>query len=225
MATKKTNRLDPAQVAEAALGLLNERGLEGLTLRAIAQELNVQAPALYWHFKNKQALLDEMATVMYRQMVADPAARPAGDLGWQERILAVNRGLRAGLLRYRDGAKVYSGARFTGTDFAADMELQLGSLVEAGFSLHQAVRASTTAYMFTLGFVTEEQGAEPVPGQPREGFDVERRAERLAEYPLSAAAGAELFADYDTGFEDGLRLIVAGIEAVYAPAVPPRDPS
>ncbi|MEV7279048.1 TetR/AcrR family transcriptional regulator C-terminal domain-containing protein [Streptomyces sp. NPDC093111] len=220
MATKKTNRLDPASVAETALSLLNERGLDGLTLRAIAQELNVQAPALYWHFKNKQALLDEMATVMYRRMVEDPDTRPPGDLAWQDRILAVNRGLRAGLLRYRDGAKVYSGARFTGTDFAADMELQLGSLVDAGFSLHQAVRASTTAYMYTLGFVTEEQGTEPVQGQPREGFDVERRAEWLADYPLAAAAGAELFADYDDGFEEGLRLIVAGIEAVYAPTAP-----
>ncbi|MEU8762496.1 TetR/AcrR family transcriptional regulator C-terminal domain-containing protein [Streptomyces sp. NPDC048659] len=221
MATKKTTRLDPASVAETALSLLNERGLDGLTLRAIAQELNVQAPALYWHFKNKQALLDEMATVMYRRMVEDPASRPAGELTWQERILAANRGLRAGLLRYRDGAKVYSGARFTGTDFAADMELQLGSLVDAGFSLHQAVRASTTAYMYTLGFVTEEQGTEPVPGERREGFDLEARAERLAGYPLAAAAGPELFADYDNGFEEGLRLIVAGIEAVYAPAGAP----
>ena len=217
MATKKTGRIDPAQVAEVALGLLNERGLDGLTLRAIAKELNVQAPALYWHFKNKQALLDEMATVMYRQMVADPAARPAGELAWQERILAVNRGLRAGLLRYRDGAKVYSGARFTGTDFAADMELQLRSLADAGFSLREAVRASTTAYMYTLGFVTEEQGMQSVPGEAREDFDVAQRTERLADYPLAAAAGAELFADYDTGFEDGLRLIVAGIEATYAP--------
>ncbi|MFF6778921.1 TetR/AcrR family transcriptional regulator C-terminal domain-containing protein [Streptomyces sp. NPDC012637] len=217
MATKKTTRLAPETVAETALSLLNERGLEGLTLRAIAQELNVQAPALYWHFKNKQALLDEMATVMYRQMTADPAARPAGDVSWQERILAANRGLRAGLLRYRDGAKVYSGARFTGTDHAADMEEQLGALVEAGFSLRDAVRASTTAYMYTLGFVTEEQGTEPVPGQPREGFDVDERAERLAGFPLAAAAGAEIFTDHDSGFEEGLRLIVAGIEATYAP--------
>ncbi|MGW5422391.1 TetR/AcrR family transcriptional regulator C-terminal domain-containing protein [Streptomyces sp. NPDC003943] len=217
MATKKTTRLEPETVAETALRLLNERGLDGLTLRAIAQELNVQAPALYWHFKNKQALLDEMATVMYRRMVADPAARPDGELTWQERLLAANRGLRAGLLRYRDGAKVYSGARFTGTDFAADMEHQLGALVDAGFSLREAVRASTTAYMFTLGFVTEEQGTEPVPGEPREGFDVEQRAQRLADYPLAAAAGAELFADYDDRFEEGLRLIIAGIEATYAP--------
>lgn len=217
MASRKTTRLDPAQVAETALRLLNERGLEGLTLRAIAQELHVQAPALYWHFKNKQALLDEMATVMYRQMVADPAARPAGDVSWQERILAVNRGLRAGLLRYRDGAKVYSGARFTGTDHAADMERELGALVDAGFSLRDAVRASTTAYLFTLGFVTEEQGTEPVPGERREGFDVAERAERLAAYPLAAQAGAEIFGDYDSGFEEGLRIIVAGIAATYGP--------
>ncbi|MFF2779298.1 TetR/AcrR family transcriptional regulator C-terminal domain-containing protein [Streptomyces sp. NPDC058052] len=217
MATKKTSKLDPGQVAETALRLLNERGLEGLTLRAIAQELHVQAPALYWHFKNKQALLDEMATVMYRRMVAEAEARPAAGGSWQELILTANRGLRAGLLRYRDGAKVYSGARFTGTEHAQDMERQLGALVDAGFTLREAVRASTTAYMYTLGFVTEEQGTESQPGEPREGFDIEERARRLAAYPLAAAAGAEIFAGYDDRFEEGLRLIVAGIETVYAP--------
>ncbi|MFF5505757.1 TetR/AcrR family transcriptional regulator C-terminal domain-containing protein [Streptomyces roseolus] len=217
MATKKTSKLEPGQVAETALRLLNERGLEGLTLRAIAQELHVQAPALYWHFKNKQALLDEMATVMYRRMIADPDLRPAGGQSWQELMLAANRGLRAGLLRYRDGAKVYSGARFTGTDHAQDMERQLGALVDAGFSLREAVRASTTAYMFTLGFVTEEQGTEDQPGEPREGFDIEERARRLADYPLAAAAGAEIFAGYDERFEEGLRLIIAGIETLYVP--------
>ena len=37
-------------------------GLDGLTLRKLAAELRVEAPAVYWHFKNKQELLDEMAT-------------------------------------------------------------------------------------------------------------------------------------------------------------------
>lgn len=40
-------------VVRAALDLLNEVGLDGLTLRRIATELDVQAPALYWHVKNK----------------------------------------------------------------------------------------------------------------------------------------------------------------------------
>jgi len=52
--------LDRKRVADTALKLLNEVGLDGLTLRAIAKELDVKAPALYWHFKDKQALLDEM---------------------------------------------------------------------------------------------------------------------------------------------------------------------
>lgn len=40
-------------------------------------------------------------------------------------------------------------------------------------------------------------------------------SERLARYPLAAAAGSEIFANYDERFEDGLRLIVAGVEARY----------
>lgn len=210
-----TTKIDRSRVADTALRLLNEVGLDGLSLRAIAKELDVKAPALYWHFKDKQALLDEMATVMYRRMLADdlPAATPEG---WQEQLVAYNSGLRRALLRYRDGAKVYGGARFTGTDHADGLETHLRTMVGAGFELWQAVRAGTTAYAYTMGFVSEEQGVRPMPDeQQREGFDVGERAERLARYPLAAAAGPEIFARYDERFEDGLRLIVAGIEARY----------
>jgi AcrR family transcriptional regulator len=57
--------LDRATVVRAALRLLDEVGLHGLSLRKVASELGVQAPALYWHFKNKQELLDEMATTAF----------------------------------------------------------------------------------------------------------------------------------------------------------------
>ncbi|WP_411293646.1 TetR/AcrR family transcriptional regulator C-terminal domain-containing protein [Streptomyces kunmingensis] len=208
--------------------MLNDVGLEGLTLRAIAKELNVQAPALYWHFKNKQALLDEMATVMFRRMtaagsgVAGEAGIEAGEgIGyepsgtWQEWLTQGNRQLRATLLRYRDGAKVFSGTRFTGTDHGAGLEANLRFLIDAGFTADQAAWASSTAYMYTLGFVTEEQGMRPYPPQEPPAIDVAERAERLAAYPLAAAAGGQLFAAYDERFEEGLRLIVSGIEARY----------
>ncbi|MFE1952690.1 TetR/AcrR family transcriptional regulator C-terminal domain-containing protein [Streptomyces sp. NPDC059524] len=223
MAEQKKTRLDKAQVADTALDLLNDVGLEGLTLRAIAKELNVQAPALYWHFKNKQALLDEMATVMFRRMTEvgttlapGAVAHPPAGLSWQDRLREGNRRLRATLLRYRDGAKVFSGSRFTGTEHGAQMEANLRVFVDAGFTPEQAAWASTTAYLYTLGFVTEEQGVQPLPGERREGYDVDERAERLAEFPLAAAAGRQLFTSYDERFEEGLSLIVAGIEARYA---------
>lgn len=55
----------------------------------------------------------------------------------------------------------------------------------------------------------------PLPDERREGYDVAERARRMADFPLSAAAGAEIFEDYDRGFDEGLALVVAGIEARY----------
>ncbi|MEU7414879.1 TetR/AcrR family transcriptional regulator C-terminal domain-containing protein [Streptomyces sp. NPDC042638] len=213
METERRAPLDRKRVADTALRLLNEVGLDGLTLRAIAKELGVKAPALYWHFKDKQALLDEMATELNRRMAAGTAPDPADT--WRERLLLANRGLRATLLGYRDGAKVYSGSRFTGTDHADGLEATLRLLTEAGFTLTQAVQAARAAHLYTLGFVTEEQGVRPLPDERREGYDVGERARRMAGYPLAAEAGKLLFDGYDEQFEEGLELVVAGIAARY----------
>jgi AcrR family transcriptional regulator len=213
MPIEKLPKLDKQLVTDAALRLLNDVGLHGLSLRAIARELKVQAPALYWHFKNKQDLLDEMATEMYRRMAVGTVRSRGGT--WQERLIAGSQALRAALLSYRDGAKVFSGSRFTGIDHAVEMEATLRALVDAGFTLQQAVRASSTTYLFTIGFVTEEQGVRPMAGERREGFDVGQRAERMANFPLAASAGAEIFERFDERFDEGLKLVIAGIEARY----------
>lgn len=213
MSTDRREPLDRRRVADTALRLLNETGLDGLTLRAIARELDVKAPALYWHFKDKQALLDEMATEMFRRMVAGTALDPADT--WRERLLRTNRGLRAALLGYRDGAKVFSGSRFTGIEHAGQMEDSLRLFTAAGFTLAQAARALTTTYLYTLGFVTEEQGVQPLPGERREGYDMDERARLMADFPLSTQAGAEIFEDYDRHFEEGLALVIEGIGARY----------
>ncbi len=66
---------------------------------------------------------------MYRRMVAD--APLTDEDTWQERLLKSNRGLRDALLGYRDGAKVFSGSRFTGTLHAVEMERTLRLFTEA----------------------------------------------------------------------------------------------
>ncbi|WP_405998977.1 TetR/AcrR family transcriptional regulator C-terminal domain-containing protein [Streptomyces sp. NBC_00829] len=208
-----TERLDRIRVARTALDLLNDVGLEGLTLRAIAKELDVKAPALYWHFKDKQALLDEMATEMLRRMTADILEfDPAAD--WRETFAAAMRGLREHLLRYRDGAKVYSGTHFTDTSYAVPMEAHLRRLADAGFTPQAAARAWLTGYSYTIGYVIEEQSMGPDPATGAEGYDLAARAERLADHPLAAGAGEEIFRGRDAGFEKGLAVVVAGVEAV-----------
>ncbi|MFE7610854.1 MULTISPECIES: TetR/AcrR family transcriptional regulator C-terminal domain-containing protein [Streptomyces] len=234
------SRLDRKLVVDTALRLLNEVGLDGLTLRRIAKELNVQAPALYWHFKNKQALLDEMATEMLRRMIADgpdgpddAATAEALGMGWQDMVIGACSALRRELLGYRDGAKVFSGTRMTDDSAAQPLEIFLGRFVDAGFTPDDAARCWWTAYNFTIGQVIEEQSVYPVPGAPEQrsaavrdpAYDLTDRERRLgADYPLAARAGRELFDEMDRGFEAGLRVIVAGIEATMAPrkATAPR---
>ncbi|MFK4067313.1 TetR/AcrR family transcriptional regulator C-terminal domain-containing protein [Streptomyces sp. NPDC029674] len=206
-----TTKLDRTRVARTALDLLNETGLEGLTLRAIAQRLDVKAPALYWHFKDKQALLDEMATEMMRRMAEGFLSSPDAD--WRVALTAAMRGLREHLLHYRDGAKVFSGTRYTDLSYAAPLEAHLRVLAEAGFAPGPAARAWFTAYNYTIGYVIEEQSTGPAPGRDEDGYDLVARAERLAAYPLAAAAGEEMFRSHDRGFEEGLATIVAGIGA------------
>ncbi|WNG49531.1 TetR family transcriptional regulator [Archangium minus] len=205
--------LDRELVVRTALRVLNEEGLEGLTLRRIARELEVQAPALYWHFKNKDELLDEMATTMLRDMVG-ATKRPGARQSWAEFLAETARGLRRMMLSYRDGAKVFSGTRLTDETLYASMDAILRKLVDAGFSLRDAVCGFSTVYNYTVGFTIEEQAVNPLPGQHNEEYDPERRAQRVdgKRFPLALAAGEEMFTKFDDRFERGLKLILGGME-------------
>ncbi|WP_327704549.1 TetR/AcrR family transcriptional regulator C-terminal domain-containing protein [Streptomyces decoyicus] len=222
------SRIDRKQVVDTALRLLNDVGLDGLTLRRIAKELNVQAPALYWHFKNKRELLDEMATEMFRRMTGRLVAGGAGGAGagpdgrtWQEALLDGCRAMRCELLGYRDGGKVFSGTRMTDESYAGPLDGLLRTFTEAGFTLRDAARAWWTAYNYTVGLVIEEQSVHPEPGQPEArdpAYDLADRERRLIEdYPLAARAGEEMFGDIEQNFEAGLGVIVAGIAATLGP--------
>jgi len=216
--------LDRAQVVGAALKLLDEVGLDGLTLRGVAKELDVQAPALYWHVRNKRELLDEMATAMLRDLreaaVADGGTADGApeEASWQEALAAMNRQLRRALLRHRDGAKVFAGTRLTDAGHAAAQDAYLRRLVRAGFSPGAAARAGFIAFVFTEGFVIEQQAVHPMPDERAPGYDVGERAAGIgADFPLAAEAGADLFADYDARFEEGLAAVIAGIDAMMGP--------
>ena len=85
--------LDRQTVVGAALRLLDRVGIEGLTVRKLAAELGVQAPALYWHFKSKQQLLDEMASTAFIDAVRE-YGMPSTEANWQEWMLEFGKLLR-----------------------------------------------------------------------------------------------------------------------------------
>ncbi|WP_240356954.1 TetR family transcriptional regulator [Myxococcus eversor] len=71
-------RIQREQVVRAAWTWVDELGVEGLTMRLLAQALAVQAPSLYWHFPSKQALLETMADALLEDVAR---TRPRGTAG------------------------------------------------------------------------------------------------------------------------------------------------
>ncbi len=196
----------------AALELLDEAGLDGLTLRRLASKLNVQAPAIYWHFKNKQELLDEMASAVLRAGVRQLPL--SAGVKWDKWAMAYGKGLRQILLLHRDGAKMVSGTRLTDNSLYAPMESSLRSLVDAGFSPKISMAALSTVYSYVVGFVIEEQAVCPRPGERDEFYGPQQRSQRVdaEKFPLALEAG-DLFSNFDQHFETGMKLIIAGIAA------------
>lgn len=203
--------LERENVIRTALRLLDEVGIDGLTLRRLGSKLGVQAPALYWHFENKQALLDEMATTVFADSVRE--FMPEDNLDWREWAIAHGRHLHCMLLRYRDGARMFSGRYLTDDALFASMESALRKFTDAGFSLPDAASGLMTIYSYVVGFTIEEQAVYPKPGERNAQYDVKRRAERIdpEKLPLALAVGEWARLGSDERFEQGLQTIIRGL--------------
>ncbi len=188
---------------ETGLRLLDEVGLDGLTVRKLAAELGVQSPALYWHVKTKQELLDGMAGAVIKAAGMGP---PRDGESWPEWLRRRARGYRKSLLAHRDGARLIASAR-RAPDALDGFEAELAAMVRLGFTPELALRTIMVVADYTNGFVLQEQ--TPI-GPPS---DAERTA--VAELPtLAAAVTSGGYRAPDEAFEHGLEVLVAGTEAV-----------
>jgi TetR/AcrR family tetracycline transcriptional repressor len=159
----KTPRIQPEAVIKAALEILDTEGIENVTLRAIAAKLNVQAPALYWHFKNKQDLTDDMAQAILSNAKLDNFTAPTDINNWPTWLADLMHCLRNALIAHKDGGRVVAGATY-GRAYTLE-KIMVGVtrvLEKAGFDKLNAGLAAGTTIDYVWGFVIEEQaGIEP----------------------------------------------------------------
>jgi TetR/AcrR family transcriptional regulator, tetracycline repressor protein len=202
----------------AALAVLDEFGFDGLTVRAVAARLHVKAPALYWHVRNKQDLLDEMATEIWRRVGAELDALPDG-LTWQQHMLAFAAITRRMLLAHRDGARVFSGTYLTDVSVLQRQEAALARMRAEGFAVADVVRGFALLYNFTIGFCIEEQAVAQTTAAGDERYSMQARAGRLdaSAYPLVIESGPHLFGDPDVRFADLVAVIIEAIERMRGP--------
>lgn len=193
-------KLQSNTVIRAALDLLNEVGVDGLTTRKLAERLGVQQPALYWHFRNKRALLDALAEAMLTER--HTYSEPKADDDWRSFLSGNARSFRQALLAYRDGARIHAGTRPSESQMET-VETQLRFLCESGFSIGNAVYALMAISYFTVGAVLEQQAGES---------DFDLSGDTMEQTPfLRAAIGVVEQAGPDASFEQGLAMIIDGL--------------
>jgi TetR/AcrR family tetracycline transcriptional repressor len=200
-------KLSREAIVDAAFELLAEGGTAAITARALADRLGVRAGALYYHLPDMTALSDEMATVIMRELTIGEAG--AGD--WRDFLREAAAHIRTVLLRYREGAKLFSGTYLTDDEAIGSMEIPLRVLTTAGFELEEALRSFQTLYGFVIGHVIEEQHRAATP----ERYSAALRHRRIdaERFPLTDAANDTFLGPSADAFDWGVQTIVAGIAA------------
>lgn len=146
------------RLVSAALDLLDEAGLEGLTMRTLAERLGMRAASLYWHIRNKDQLLGLLAEAIVAEV-----PEPAPDLSWRGQLEAFATDYRDVLRSHRDGARVVMAAQPAAPRL---YERLVRSLLAAGFDGEVAVDAChLLAGTYVPAAVAEESGL----GVPQDG--------------------------------------------------------
>jgi TetR/AcrR family tetracycline transcriptional repressor len=203
-----------------ALALADSEGLDALTIRRLAADLAVTPMALYWHFRDKDELLDALAEHLFHS-VRLPDAEPGG---WDEQLRATLAAFMAAL-RPHPAVAGLARARILSSHAGLSLaECTLGLLDAAGFSPEEAAEIGSYLVAAVVTLVTAEPGVGHGPDP--DVRDTAVRAQRATllslpphDYPhvIASADALASCADDDAYFARGLDLLVAGVQGLRQP--------
>ncbi len=215
MARAPRPNLSLPTVLAAAAVVLERDGHAGLTMRAVASELGVQAPAIYWYVKDKQAL--ELA--LYDHLMADLVFAPKG-LDWREDIRQTAIDLRRHLLSHRDLARLIPPGFFFAPRAIQLLEVALGVFLRGGLSPRDAFYAFATGFSYVVNWCLVEAELNMRPAGQRAGLDAEAKAKiaggDLPNLALATASFGE-GGNVNEQFLFGLDALIAGFERLARP--------
>ncbi len=195
----RPRRLDRTSIVSAAIELLDERGLDDLSMYAIAARLGVRQPALYHHFRHKAEILAAVADEVLDRRHTGRLPQPGEQ--WRDFLVRNAHSMRAAMLSVRDGARLIatSGPR---APHLGNAVAQVDFLEQHGFSGTGAVLAYIAVSRYTIGATLEQQSSTGTPILTT----VTAGAEHLAQLAEQVAA---LGPDHE--FAVGLHALVAGL--------------
>ncbi|MFI0961510.1 TetR/AcrR family transcriptional regulator [Streptomyces sp. NPDC021080] len=219
--------LSRERIVEAAFVVLDRSGLDKLSMRQVAAELEVAVSALYAYVRSKDDLLE----LMYTRLFAGFTLPEPDPERWQEQVREYARSWRRLLLSRRDMARIsMAHVPFT-AELLPYVEALLAIFRTAGLPDRIAAEAGDLISTYIDGFVLEEdmwqdRAAQHAGGGSLARPDWREMADEMQNYfaslpeedfpHLRALSGVMVTDSSDERFDIGLEIILRGL-ASYLP--------
>jgi TetR/AcrR family tetracycline transcriptional repressor len=214
MAPTTKERLSRETLAAGALALADRDGLEAVTIRRLATEHNVTPMALYWHFADKDAVLDGIAERVYANVVLpEPNEHP-----WDAQLRDVLLALLAAVRPHPLVADLLAPRIMKSEPGLELAERVIGMLRAAGFPTAQATETASFLLCSIIVLVTSEPGKHgTLNAEAQDALNRSKRAQLDSLPPKrfpNLIESAEYFItcdDSDAYYEVGMNFLLAGI--------------
>jgi TetR/AcrR family transcriptional regulator, tetracycline repressor protein len=217
---KRRKRPRPAlsreRVLTEALRLVDEDGLEALTMRALGARLGVEAMALYNHVPSKQALHDGIGELLWAEL--ERSVEPQDD--WRRSVRALADGLRRLAREHPNAYALLFARRVSPAPGLRTFRSQLETLRAAGFDDSRAADILRAVVGYAMGYALLELSSLSVSRSGGEGQDVDldslwalaRSLPPDLPPDLADVARAVCLCDMNRQFDVGLDALLAGLD-------------
>ena len=191
-------------VLDAAMRLIEDHGVAGLSMRKLAAELGVAVTSIYWHVGNREALIDELV----QEMVHGLEAMHARGSTPTERIVSLATDLRRILRDHPHLIGLVNERGLTPAMFLPSQRALAHEVTAAGLSGARAAEAVQAVQYHAIGFVLIERHTERSPEQHPSAEDL-WHPENAADPELAATLAAPV--DADRLFDLSIRALVEAV--------------
>jgi TetR/AcrR family transcriptional regulator, tetracycline repressor protein len=160
-------RIDREQLLGASLELLDEQGAGGLSMRAVADRLQVKPASLYNHIRGKEQLHQLIADTLWLRSVE----ALTGD-GWRELLGELARRIRATLREHPGAAAIVATTNLSASTYEPTIPLITHAFAPLRLDEQDALLVTSSLGVLVIGLALAEFGDAPNPPvAPREYYD------------------------------------------------------
>lgn len=142
------NALNCGSYVDAALQVIDEVGVDKLSMRNVASRLNVSPMAVYKHFPAK----DDLLAAALEEFIVRANVVPDDSLHWEQWSQQLARGMYEALCQELSWVPLLGSLRL-GAQAAAVTDAFVKKLCSAGFTVEQALRAFFAVIQVIVGAV------------------------------------------------------------------------